>query len=59
MLQAVLLYGTEICFVAESMIEVLEVFHHSIYWSITRKTEQRVREEVWEWTPVEKAQEAA
>ena len=54
-----LLYGSESWVVTDAMMKVLEGFHHRIDRRITGKTARCVREEGWEWPPVEEALELA
>ena len=50
--QAVLIYGSEIWVVTDSMMKVLEGFHNFISLIIMGKTSQHVRSEGWWWTPM-------
>ena len=58
-MQAVLLYRSDIWVITESMMKVLEVFHHRISRRIAGKTAHHVRLDGWESPPVDKALGAA
>ena len=59
MVQAVLIYGSEIWVITDAMMKVLEGFHHHIDRKITGNTERRFGAEGWEGTPMEKEVEAS
>ena len=52
-LQAVMIYGSEIWVITYSMMKVLKGFHHQINQSIMGKIERNIRMKGWEWIPVE------
>ena len=45
--QAVLICGSEIWFIADTMMKVMEVFHHRITWIIRDNTARQIGIEGW------------
>ena len=56
--QGVLIYWSEIWIITDSMIKVLEGFHHYISQKIVGKMVRCIGVEGWEWPPMEEALEA-
>ena len=57
--QAFLIYRSDSWAIMDSMMKVLEGFHHCISRSILSKMERHVGVEGWEWPPMEEVLEAA
>ena len=57
--QTVLLYGCETWTVTDSMLKVLEGFHHRIARRISGKTAVKVGDNQWEYPPIVEALEEA
>ena len=49
----VLLYGGDMWFIMDLMMNLMEGFHHHISRRVTGKTACRVRAEGWQWDPVQ------